>query len=248
MTKTIVAIGGGEMGRVKVRADGRREQKPWDTEMADRKIVELTGKPNPTLVFIGAASNDNPAYFPVVQNIFENRFGCKTENLILADLARRPTHEQIRKTIMDADIVYIGGGNVTRLMTVLTETGTDQILIDAYNNGIIMSGNSAGGCVWFEYYDNEEDADFDGTAATLKTKCALGLVPGYFCPHWNRKAETGIEKESVSKEAVKQMLAKESKFGYGVDEPAAILIQSDGTTQTMSNIISKPDACVYRLN
>lgn len=248
MTKTIIAIGGGEMGRIKIHEDGRHEQKPWETELADKKIVELTGKKQPVLVFIGAASNDSPTYFPAVCNVFEKKLGCVAKNLILTDLSQRPTVEQIRKMVMGADIIYVGGGNVTRLMKALKESGTDKILKEAYDKGIIMSGNSAGGCVWFEYYDNDEDEDFDGTESTFTTKKALGFVKGYFCPHWNKKPEQGIDKEITSKDAIKKMLKKESKFGYGVDEPAALLIQTDGDKQTMSEIISVPGAKTYKLN
>lgn len=248
MTKTIIAIGGGEMGRIKIHEDGTREQKPWDTEKADRKIVELTGKEHPVMVFIGAASNDSPTYFPAVCGVFEKKLGCIAKNLILTDLSQRPNIEQICEMIMNADIVYVGGGNVTRLMKALKESGTDKILKEAYDKGVIMSGNSAGGCVWFEYYDNDEDEDFDGTESTFTTKKALGFVKGYFCPHWNKKPEKGIEKEATSKEVIRRMLVKESKFGYGVDEPAAIMVQSDGDKQVMTNIISKPSASVYKLN
>ncbi|MFQ6760095.1 MAG: Type 1 glutamine amidotransferase-like domain-containing protein [Alphaproteobacteria bacterium] len=248
MKKTIIAIGGGEMGRIKIHEDGTREQKPWDTEKADRKIVELTCKEHPVLVFIGAASNDSPTYFPAVRDVFEKKLGCITKNLILTDLTQRPTTNKIRKIIMGADIVYVGGGNVTRLMKVLKDSGTDKILKEAYDNGVIMSGNSAGGCVWFEYYDNDEDEEFDGTETTLATKRALGFVKGYFCPHWNKKPEKGIDKEATSKDVIKRMLIKESKFGYAVDEPAAIMVQTDGDRQVMTNIISKPGANVYKLN
>ena len=248
MTKTIIAIGGGEMGRIKIHEDGTREQKPWDTEKADRKIVELTGKEHPVMVFIGAASNDSPTYFPAVCDVFEKKLGCIAKNLILTDLSQRPNIEQICEMIMNADIVYVGGGNVTRLMKALKESGTDKILKEAYDKGVIMSGNSAGGCVWFEYYDNDEDEDFDGTESTFTTKKALGFVKGYFCPHWNKKPEKGIDKEATSKEVIRRMLVKESKFGYGVDEPAAIMVQSDGDKQVITNIISKPSASVYKLN
>ncbi|MBR3511019.1 MAG: Type 1 glutamine amidotransferase-like domain-containing protein [Alphaproteobacteria bacterium] len=248
MTKTIIAIGGGEMGRIKIHDDGRREQKPWETEKADRKIVELTGKEHPVLVFIGAASNDSPSYFPAVCDVFEKKLGCITKNLILTDLSQRPNQDKIREMVMGADIVYVGGGNVTRLMKVLKETGTDKILKEAYDNGVIMSGNSAGGCVWFEYYDNDEDEDFDGTENTFTTKRALGFVKGYFCPHWNKKTEYGIDKEVTSKDVIKRMLIKESKFGYAVDEPAAIMIQTDSDKQIMSEIISVPGAGVYKLS
>lgn len=248
MKKTIIAIGGGEMGRIKIHEDGTREQKPWDTEKADRKIVELTCKEHPVLVFIGAASNDSPTYFPAVCDVFEKKLDCIAKNLVLTDLSQRPAVEQIREMVMGADIVYVGGGNVTRLMKALKESGTDKILKEAYDKGVIMSGNSAGGCVWFEYYDNYEDEDFDGTESTLTTKKALGFVKGYFCPHWNKKPEQGIDKEATSKEVIKRMLTKESKFGYAVDEPAAIMVQTDGDRQVMTNIISKQGANVYKLN
>ena len=56
MKKTIIAIGGGEIGRIKVYEDGHSEQKPIETMVIDKKIIELTGKAHPKLVFIGAAS------------------------------------------------------------------------------------------------------------------------------------------------------------------------------------------------
>lgn len=248
MKRTIIAIGGGEVGRIKIHEDGHQEQKPIETMVIDKKIIELTGKQNPTLVFIGAASGDSPAYLTAIKNHFENRLGVKVINLNLTDLSQRPNLNEIKNIIMGSDIVYIGGGNVTRLMKTLRETGTDNVLVEAYNHGIIMSGNSAGGCVWFEAYDNDEDEDFDGTQNTLKTKPALGFVKGYFCPHWNVKNETGIEKESISKDAVNKLLIKESKYGYGVDEGAAIMVQTDRDKQVMTKIISKPNANVYKLN
>ena len=248
MIKTIIAIGGGEIGRIKIHEDGRREQKPIETMVMDKKIIELTGKTNPTIVYIGAASGDNPAYFEAVKNHFVGRLGCNVINLNLTDATRRPTQKDIEKIIMGADVVYVGGGSVTRLMNILRKTGTDKILLSAYNNGIIMSGNSAGGCVWFESYANDEDDDFDGTMDTYKTKPALGIVRGFFEPHWNTKSDTGIDSESTSKEAVKNMLFRESLFGYGVDEGAAIMIQTNNDKQTITEITSKPGARVYRLN
>jgi len=245
MTKTIIAIGGGEIGRIKTYSDGHSEQKPIETMVIDKKIIELTGKEHPDLVFIGAASGDDPKYFTAVQNHFVGRLGCNAVNLILTE---KPSIEEIKTKILNADIVYIGGGSPTLLMTALKETGADKVLVEAYNKGIVMSGNSAGGCVWFEYYDNDEDEDFDGTESTLTTKKALGFVKGYFCPHWNKKPEQGIDKEATSKEVIKRMLTKESKFGYAVDEPAAIMVQTDGDRQVMTNIISKQGANVYKLN
>ena len=245
MTKTIIAIGGGEIGRIKIYDDGRQEQKPIETMVIDKKIIELTGKQHPVMVFIGAASGDNPAYFTAVKNHFADRLGLKVINL---NLTENPNINKFQETINQADIIYVGGGNVTRLMKTLYDTGTDKMLVDAYNHGVIMSGNSAGGCVWFEFYDNDEDEDFDGTFDTLKTKSALGWIPGLFMPHWNKAPDTGISKDTVSKESIKNLLIKESKFGYGVDEGAAIMVQTDdNNNRTMTEIISKPGAKIYKL-
>ena len=86
MIKTIIAIGGGEIGRIKIHDDGRAEQKPIETMEIDKKIIELTGKEHPTIVYIGAASGDNPAYFEAVKNHFADRLGCNVINLNLTDL------------------------------------------------------------------------------------------------------------------------------------------------------------------
>ena len=200
------------------------------------------------MVFIGAASGDDPRYYTAVKNHFADRLGCHTDNLNLSDLSQRPSKDEFRATILNADIVYVGGGNPTRLMETLQETGADEILLEAYNKGVVMSGNSAGGCLWFECFDNEEDEDYDGTEATLKTKPGLGLVPGYFVPHWNTKEETRKEENSVPKDEIIKMLAREAKSGYAVDEGAAIMFQSDGDKQMMSEIVSKPGAKIYKLN
>ena len=126
MKKTIIAIGGGEIGRIKVYEDGHSEQKPIETMVIDKKIIELTGKAQPKLVFIGAASGDDPRYFKAVSDHFGGRLGCHTENLVLTDSTKIPTIEDIRKIILGADIVYVGGGCVTRLMNALKKTGADK--------------------------------------------------------------------------------------------------------------------------
>lgn len=247
MMKTIIAVGGGSYGQIKTYPDGRQVQKNKDIIEIDKEMVKLVGKEHPKIVFIGAAHGDDESRFLVIKKYFSDDFGCKVENLNLVDDSKRPSADKIKEIILGADIVYVGGGNVTFLMKVLQKTGVDKLLVRAYNNGTIMAGNSAGGCVWFEYYGNDEDDDFDGTFNTFKPKKALGLVRGYFEPHWNEKNEEGIDKESVSKNAVQRMLAREGIFGYGVDEGAAIMVQTDGDKQTMTDIASNKGAKVYKL-
>ena len=247
MKKTIIAIGGGSFGQLKIYPDGRQVQKPMETLKIDKKIIELTGKKQPTMVFIGAAHGDDLSRFLAIKKYFGETFGCVVENLNLIDDSQRPNKDELQNIILGADIIYIGGGNVTYLMKILSKTGVDKLLRQAYDKGIIMAGNSAGGCVWFDYYGNDEDDDFDGTFETFKPKKALGFVYGYFEPHWDTKPEEGIAKDSVSKNAVQRMLAKNNISGYGADEGAALMIQTDGDKQTITEIISKNGAKIYKL-
>ena len=43
------------------------------------------------------------------------------------------------------------------------------------------------------------------------------------------------------------MLAKNNISGYGADEGAALMIQTDGDKQTITEIISKNGAKIYKL-
>ena len=247
MKKTIIAVGGGSYGQLKIYPDGRQVQKTKDSIEIDKKMIKLTGKEHPKIVFIGAAHGDDESRFLVIKKYFSDDFGCDVENLNLIDDSKRPNKDDLQKIILGADIIYIGGGNVTYLMQILSKTGVDKLLRQAYDKGTIMAGNSAGGCVWFDYYGNDEDDDFDGTFETFCPKKALGFVHGYFEPHWDTKPEEGIAKDSVSKNAVQRMLAKNNISGYGVDEGAALMIQTDGDKQTITEIESKPGAKIYKL-
>ncbi len=247
MKKTIIAVGGGSYGQLKTYPDGRQVQKNKDSVEIDKRMIKLTGKEHPKIVFIGAAHGDDESRFLVIKKYFSDDFGCEVENLNLIDDSKRPNKDDLQKIILGTDIIYIGGGNVTYLMNILSKTGVDKLLRQAYDKGIIMAGNSAGGCVWFDYYGNDEDDDFDGTFETFSPKKALGFVHGYFEPHWDTKPEEGIAKDSVSKNAVQRMLTKNNISGYGVDEGAALMIQTDGDKQTITEIISKNGAKIYKL-
>ena len=56
----------------------------------------------------------------------------------------------MREFVLDKDIFYVGGGNTRNLMVLWKEWSLDQYLLDAWNNGAIMAGLSAGSICWFE--------------------------------------------------------------------------------------------------
>ena len=91
----IVAIGGGE-----IRTRG--------TATIDRETIRLSNKKNPKFLFIPTASSDSERYWEHVQEYFGKFLKCKTDVLFL--IKEQPSKAQIRRKILSADIVYVGGG------------------------------------------------------------------------------------------------------------------------------------------
>src|SRR5450432_1082047 len=84
----------------------------------NKYIVDLTGKPNPQLCFIGTATGDSPTYPEAIEAGFAP-FGCTTKALGLFNL---PTAD-LRSYVLDSDIVYVGGGNTRSMLAVWREWG-----------------------------------------------------------------------------------------------------------------------------
>ena len=156
MNKTIVAVGGGEIGRIEILLDGSSRKTDIETTLIDKFIAEATGKAHPKMLFVGTASRDKVAYLEVVREHFVNRIGCASvEPLNLVDTTL--SEEEIREKIFSADIIYVGGGDTTTMLKIWKQLGVDKMLYEAYQKGIVLSGISAGAICWFEYYDNMDD-------------------------------------------------------------------------------------------
>ena len=70
----IIAIGGGEIGRPGTKIE---------TTTIDKEILKLSGRKNPSLLFIPTASNDSESYYNVVKKHFNDNLKCKTDVLYL---------------------------------------------------------------------------------------------------------------------------------------------------------------------
>ncbi len=163
----LVCIGGGEIPRVK-----NGIKLPYETREIDEEIVRISEKENPKLLFIGTASTNSYNYFLVIKEIFED-LGCIVSNLDL--LQDNLNMGEVKNTILNTDIIYVGGGNTKFMLEKWRELGVDKLLIEAYNKGIVCSGLSAGSYCWFKInYDLIE---------------GLGIINAVNCVHYEQKDE-----------------------------------------------------------
>ena len=139
MKKTIIAIGGGEI-------------KNKTTLEIDRYVASLIkqrangGRGN--ALFIGTASHDSMPYFNSFRKTYTSVFDIKVEVGLI--VYGEMDINKIAGKIDMADCIYIGGGDTLFMLEKWQETGLDKLIINAYENGKIICGLSAGAICWFE--------------------------------------------------------------------------------------------------
>ena len=175
MTKRIIAIGGGEI-------------KNKTTLEIDRYIANLAkehaGEKRANALFLGTASHDSMPYFNSFRKTYTSVFDIKAEVGLM--VYGEMSVEKIAGKIDMADMIYIGGGDTVYMLEKWRENGIDKMLIDAYNQGKIICGLSAGAICWFKdmYTDYEI---MRGQSADYVLKKGLGVLDGAMCPHFNER-------------------------------------------------------------
>ena len=163
MKKHIVAIGGGGFGR------------SISSNLIEKYILNLKEKNSPKICFLPTATGDNDSYIVRFYSIF-NQLNCQPSHI---EFFNRTTN--IKKMIMEQDVVFVGGGNTKSMLAIWNDWGMSDLLKDAYNEGIILSGVSAGAICWFtsgitDSWDNE-----------LRVLPCLDFISGTCCPHYDEE-------------------------------------------------------------
>lgn len=200
-------MGGGEIGRPGF---------PVETTKIDKETIRLSGKKSPRLLFIPTASSDSESYYEVVKKHFCKRLGCKTDVLYL--IKDNLDKKEIRDKILKADIVYVGGGNTLKMLTLWRKNGVDKILFEAYKKGIILSGLSAGSMCWFKYGISDSRRFTNPKADLIKIK-GLGLIEALHCPHYDFEKDRKAE--------LKKMMKKTAGVAIAIDNCCAMEVVDD---------------------
>ena len=163
MKKHIIAIGGGGFGR------------NISSCLIEKYILSLSDSDCPRICFLPTATGDDDTYIVRFYSVF-SRLNCKPSHI---EFFKRTI--DINGHIMNQDIVFVGGGNTKSMLAVWRDWGMNNILKKAYNNGIIMSGVSAGSICWFsrgitDSWDNG-----------LHILPCLDFIDGTCCPHYDEE-------------------------------------------------------------
>ncbi|KQL37323.1 peptidase E [Psychrobacillus sp. FJAT-21963] len=213
--KQIIAMGGGGFS-----------MEP-ENPLLDRYILKQSKKDRPKICFIGTASGDADSYIERFYNFFQNE-ACEPSHLSLF----KPHTRDIKKFILDQDILYVGGGNTKNLMALWKEWELDIIIREAYNNGIILAGISAGSLCWFE------EGTTDSFGDELEPISCLGLISGSNCPHYDGEEDRRPVYQKFINEGV-------IGAGYAADDGVALHFIDE---KLYSVVSSRPHASGYRVD
>src|SRR5581483_3619715 len=147
-------------------------------EGLDRFVLSLVDKKIPKVLFLPTATGDSAEYIVRFYNGFADK-GCALSHL---ELFTR-TVVDLRSLLMEQDVVYVGGGNTANMLAVWRLHGVDDILRDAWANGTVMTGESAGGLCWFEGGTTDS---FGLDLSALND--GLDIIKGSFSPHYDGEA------------------------------------------------------------
>tara|TARA_B100001989_G_scaffold25638_1_gene15300 strand:- start:103 stop:783 length:681 start_codon:yes stop_codon:yes gene_type:complete len=185
-SKNIIAIGGGGFGR------------NLGSLEIEKYIISLVRKKRPKICFIPTASGDNHLYKLNFYRAF-SKLDCITSHI---DFFSRT--ENLEDKVMTQDIIYVGGGNTKSMLAVWREWNLQNILQNAYENGIVMSGVSAGAICWFE------KGITDSFDKELNIIDCLGIVDGIACPHFDEEKEREpYVNDAIQKEIIESCICIE---------------------------------------
>jgi dipeptidase E len=214
MAGTIVAMGG----------------LPWE-DAERRRLLEdyvlgLTGKERPRVLFVPTAVADDAdktlwAY---------SQLGDRARVSHVSFFPWPPPG--LRELALGQDVIFVSGGNTANALAIWRTHGFDEVLREAWEAGVVLTGWSAGMLCWFEA------AVTDSFGPELQgMRDGLGFLPGSACPHYDGEAER--------RPVYTKLVAEGFPPGLAADD--CVALRFDGT-ELAETVTARAGARAYRVS
>ena len=192
-------------------------------EAANDFLLELTGERDPRVLFVPTASGDSDYHIARYHRAFPAS-RCRASHLKLFAIPPR----DVREVVLEHDLVFVGGGNTANMLAVWRVHRLDEVLRDAWEQGVVLAGTSAGAICWFEA------GVTDSYRAALDGIDCLGFLRGSNCPHYDG--------EETRRPAYHRLVAAGFPAGIAVDDGCALHFVGDELADV---IAATPGARAY---
>jgi dipeptidase E len=198
-----------------------------ENPLLDEYILSLARRGRPRVCFVPTASGDAVTYVAGFYRAFA-RLEADPIDLPLFDRERY----DLRRFVLDQDVIYVGGGNTANLLAVWRLHGLDSILREALGAGAVLCGISAGMNCWF---DASTTDSFGPDIAPLHD--GLGFIAGSACPHYDG--------EPQRRPVYRRLVDDGFPPGWAADDGAAL--RFDGEGRFVEAVSSRRTARAYRV-
>jgi len=191
-----------------------------------RYILNQVPAGSPRICFLSQGSGEDAFY---VANFYRHFLAL---NALPSDLSLfKPHTADIAGFLLTQDIIYVGGGNTKSMLALWREWGVDRTLGQAWEQGTLLSGVSAGAICWFE------EGLTDSIPGKLTALSCLGFLSGSCSPHFDG--------ESERRPTYERLIAEGGMAGgFGIDDNAALHFAGSGPPRVVS---SRASATAYRV-
>jgi dipeptidase E len=132
---------------------------------------------------------------------------------------------------LDHDVILVGGGSTANALAIWRTHGFDEVLRNAWEQGVLLAGWSAGMICWFEH------GVTDSFGPELSPLECLGFLPGSACPHYDAEEE---------RRPVYTRLVAEGRLPPGVAADDDVALHYVGT-ELVEAVTSREGAAAYRI-
>ena len=185
----------------------------------------LTGKDRPRVLYIPTASAESNEGIVDFYELFAGRGE-------LSHLRTFPwPPENLREVILSQHSICVSGGNTANMLAIWRVHGIDALLREAWEEGIVLWGKSAGMICWFEH------GVTDSFGPGLRATDCLGFLPGSACPHYDGEEN----RRPRYRELIEGGLAE----GIAADDGVALRYEG---TELVEVVTCRPGAAAYRVD
>ena len=145
-----------------------------ETQRLMAYVVELAGKQEPKVCVVPTAASDDA-------ELVLSFYGLLQETARPSFVPFFPwPPKDLRRFALDQDVIFVSGGNTANMLAIWRAHGFDEILREAWQAGVVLTGWSAGMICWFEAGVTDSfGPQLDGM------RDGLGFLPGSACPHYD---------------------------------------------------------------
>ncbi len=136
-------------------------------------VLGLTGKERPRVAVVPTASAEHDDFI----SWFFERNALRADVTVLRTFPWPP--QPLREFVLSQDAIFVGGGNTANMLAIWRVHGIDVVMREAWEQGIVLSGWSAGMICWFEH------GITDSFGPQLESMECLGFLGGSACPHYD---------------------------------------------------------------